>query len=227
MSSAQRQPINQDPDAWYLPGACTPSFCAGRANMIAYTSNVNSWEEQQQHEQPSDPAASADGLRLALLWRCSPRRRDALATDAIDDLPNPPELRSDDGVLRGTLTVAPAEITVRGRKVLSQRHQRQLPGADAAGPARRHDPAQGGQRDRQGPGQHRRARSRPTSTITAWTCRRTRRTATTCSSGSSRSRSLRYDVPIPKDHPQGLHWYHAHVHHFRRRPDRLGRLRAC
>ncbi|MGE3743883.1 MAG: multicopper oxidase family protein, partial [Geminicoccaceae bacterium] len=26
--------------------------------------------------------------------------------------------------------------------------------------------------------------------------------------------SLRYDVPIPKNHPLGLHWYHAHVHHY-------------
>ena len=41
------------------------------------------------------------------------------ANEPIDDLPDPPELRSVDGVLRGTLTIAPAEITVRGRKVLS------------------------------------------------------------------------------------------------------------
>ena len=41
------------------------------------------------------------------------------ASTAIDDLPNPPELHSVDGVLRGTLTVAPAEITVRGRKIVS------------------------------------------------------------------------------------------------------------
>ena len=27
-------------------------------------------------------------------------------------------------------------------------------------------------------------------------------------------RDFRYDVYIPNDHPQGLHWYHAHVHHF-------------
>ena len=27
-------------------------------------------------------------------------------------------------------------------------------------------------------------------------------------------RRLRYDVFVPDDHPQGLHWYHAHVHHF-------------
>ena len=39
------------------------------------------------------------------------------AARAIDDLPNPPELRSRDGVLRATLQIRPAEITVRGRKV--------------------------------------------------------------------------------------------------------------
>ena len=27
-------------------------------------------------------------------------------------------------------------------------------------------------------------------------------------------RDFRYDVYIPTDHPQGLHWYHAHVHHY-------------
>jgi FtsP/CotA-like multicopper oxidase with cupredoxin domain len=37
----------------------------------------------------------------------------------IDDLPDPPELVAADGELRGTLTVAPAEITVRGCPVVS------------------------------------------------------------------------------------------------------------
>ena len=27
-------------------------------------------------------------------------------------------------------------------------------------------------------------------------------------------KDFRYGVYIPNDHPQGLHWYHAHVHHF-------------
>ena len=27
-------------------------------------------------------------------------------------------------------------------------------------------------------------------------------------------KDLRYDVFVPRDHPQGLHWYHAHVHHY-------------
>ena len=38
---------------------------------------------------------------------------------AIHDLPDPPELHSRDGVLHGTLKVAPAEITVRGCQVVS------------------------------------------------------------------------------------------------------------
>ena len=37
----------------------------------------------------------------------------------IDDLPDPPELVAEDGELRGTLTIAPAEITVRGCAVIS------------------------------------------------------------------------------------------------------------
>ncbi|HEX6016259.1 MAG TPA: multicopper oxidase domain-containing protein [Geminicoccaceae bacterium] len=27
-------------------------------------------------------------------------------------------------------------------------------------------------------------------------------------------RRFGYQVYVPTDHPQGLHWYHAHVHHF-------------
>src|SRR5262245_60649889 len=56
------------------------------------------------------------GMALAGL---GPSAALAQSVEAVDDLPNPPELRSVDGVLRGTLTVAPAEITVRGRKVVS------------------------------------------------------------------------------------------------------------
>ena len=44
------------------------------------------------------------------------------ATDesALFDLPNPPELRSVDGVLRGTLTFAPAEVTIDGQTLVSE-----------------------------------------------------------------------------------------------------------
>ena len=47
-------------------------------------------------------------------------RADAVVSPAaIDDLPNPPEIVSQDGDLTGTLTVAPAQVTVRGRSVVS------------------------------------------------------------------------------------------------------------
>ncbi|HEX6016258.1 MAG TPA: hypothetical protein VFY87_31535 [Geminicoccaceae bacterium] len=38
---------------------------------------------------------------------------------AVDDLPNPPEISSRDGVLSGTLTIAPARVTVAGRGTTS------------------------------------------------------------------------------------------------------------
>jgi suppressor of ftsI len=38
---------------------------------------------------------------------------------AIHDLPNPPEIRSQHGVLSGTLTIAPAQVTVAGRRTTS------------------------------------------------------------------------------------------------------------
>ena len=55
--------------------------------------------------------------RSASLWRS--RAEEAPPAAAIDDLPNPPEIVSQDGVLTGTLTIAPAQVTVRGRSVVS------------------------------------------------------------------------------------------------------------
>lgn len=136
------------------------------------------------------------------------------APPGIDDLPDPPELQSRDGVLRGTLTVAPAEITVRGCKVVSNvingnylaptlrirqgdtiriRAVNEIGAAevniDGPQPTNIHYHGMDVSPRRRPAGDNVFIRIRP-------------------------DRRLRYDVFVPDDHPLGLHWYHAHVHHF-------------
>jgi FtsP/CotA-like multicopper oxidase with cupredoxin domain len=132
----------------------------------------------------------------------------------IRDLPDPPELQSVDGVLRGTLRIAPAEITVRGCTVVSNvingdymaptlrirqgdtirvRAVNRIDAAevniDGPEPTNIHYHGMDVSPSRRPPGDNVFIRIRP-------------------------DRRLRYDVFVPEDHPQGLHWYHAHVHHF-------------
>jgi suppressor of ftsI len=132
----------------------------------------------------------------------------------IDDLPDPPELVSEDGELRGTLTIAPAEIIVRGCEVISNvingdymaptlrvrpgdtigvRAVNQIGPADVnidgPEPTNIHYHGMDVSPRRQPPGDNVFIRIKP-------------------------DRELLYDVFVPQNHPQGLHWYHAHVHHF-------------
>ena len=146
------------------------------------------------------------------------------ASAGIDDLPNPPDWRSKNGLLTGTLDVASRPWSPCAGAGGQQRHQRQLPGADHAGPARRHDRRQGGQRHRPATGRHRRpaADQHPLS-------RHGRvaeiAQATTCSSASSPNRDLRYDVFDSQRPPAGPALVPCPRPHLRRRPDRLRRLR--
>lgn len=136
-----------------------------------------------------------------------------LATDAIDDLPNPPELRSVDGVLRGTLTVAPAEITVRGRRIVSN----VINGSYVAPTlrVRRGDVIRLKAVNEIGPADVNIDGPQPTNIHYHGMD-----VSPKLPNGDNvfirirPDQSLRYDVPIPRDHPLGLHWYHAHVHTF-------------
>jgi FtsP/CotA-like multicopper oxidase with cupredoxin domain len=132
----------------------------------------------------------------------------------IDDLPDPPELVSEHGELRGTLMIAPAEITVRGCNITSNvingdymaptlrvrrgdtirvRAVNQIGAADVnidgPEPTNVHYHGMDVSPRLEPPGDNVFIRIEP-------------------------EQRLRYDVFVPKDHPQGLHWYHAHVHHF-------------
>ncbi|MGD9509518.1 MAG: multicopper oxidase domain-containing protein, partial [Geminicoccaceae bacterium] len=155
-------------------------------------------------------AGAAVGLATALLVMLP---LDALATDAIDDLPNPPELRSVDGILRGTLSIAPAEITVRGRKIISN-----VINGNYMAPTlrvRRGDVIRLKAVNEIGKAEVNIDGPQPTNVHYHGMD-----VSPKLPNGDNvfirikPDQSLRYDVPIPKNHPLGLHWYHAHVHHY-------------
>ena len=140
-------------------------------------------------------------------------RADAVVSPAaIDDLPNPPEIVSQDGVLTGTLTVAPAQVTVRGRSVVSNvingnymaptlRVQRgdtiKLKAVNQIGKA---------QVNIDGP--------EPTNIHYHGLDVSPIPPGDSVFIRIAPEKQFNYNVYIPTDHPQGLHWYHAHVHHF-------------
>lgn len=151
-------------------------------------------------------------LALAAAVVGGPAGADTCPSQPIYDLPNPPEIRSKFGVLRTTLKIAPAEITVRGCEVVSNvingsymaptlRIRRgdtiKLKAVNMIGPAEVNimDPQptnihyHGMDVSPIPPGDNVFIRIEP-------------------------DQQYRYNVPVPRDHPQGLHWYHAHVHHY-------------
>jgi suppressor of ftsI len=143
-------------------------------------------------------------------WAAGPD--EAAAPAAIDDLPNPPELVSKDGVLTGTLTIAPTHVRVRGRDIVSNvvngnfmaptlrvlrgdtikvKAVNQIAKAQVNidGPEPTNIHYHGMDVSPIPPGDSVFVRIQP-------------------------NKQFNYNVYIPTDHPQGLHWYHAHVHHF-------------
>ncbi len=152
---------------------------------------------------------------LALLGMAQPlptRADEPASPTAIDDLPNPPELRSKDGVLSGTLTVAPAKVKVHGRTVtanvingsyvaptlrvrrgdtIALQAVNKIAKAQVAidGPQPSNIHYHGMDVSPIPPGDSVFIRIEP-------------------------KKDFRYSVYVPTDHPLGLHWYHAHVHHY-------------
>jgi FtsP/CotA-like multicopper oxidase with cupredoxin domain len=133
---------------------------------------------------------------------------------AIDDLPDPPELVSEDRELRGTLTIAPAEIVVRGCEVISN-----VINGDYMAPTlrvRRGDTIRIGAVNQIGPADVNIDGPEPTNIHYHGmdVSPSLEPPGDNVFIRIEPDRRLLYDVFVPKDHPQGLHWYHAHVHHF-------------
>jgi FtsP/CotA-like multicopper oxidase with cupredoxin domain len=131
---------------------------------------------------------------------------------AIDDLPNPPELVSVDGVLLGTLTIAPAPVTVRGCTVVSN-----VINGDYLAPTlrvRRNDTIRVRAVNQIGPAEVNIDGPQPTNIHYHGMDVSPKRPGDNVFIRIRPEQQLRYDVFVPRNHPQGLHWYHAHVHHF-------------
>jgi suppressor of ftsI len=160
-------------------------------------------------------------LSCAVLLGLAGAAAPALADDCpdpipptIDDLPDPPELRSEDGVLRGTLTVAPAEVTVRGCMIVSN-----VINGDYMAPTlrvRRGDTIEVKAVNRIGAADVNIDGPEPTNIHYHGmdVAPSLEPPGDNVFIRIEPDRRLRYDVFVPEDHPQGLHWYHAHVHHF-------------
>ncbi len=135
----------------------------------------------------------------------------ALDEGTLFDLPNPPVMRSENGALRGTLTVAPAEITVDGRSVVSN----VINGNYMAPTLRiqRGDTIRVKVINKIGPAEVNIDDPEPTNIhYHGMDVRPKPRDGDNVYIRIDPEEDLRYDVYVPKDHPQGLHWYHAHVH---------------
>jgi FtsP/CotA-like multicopper oxidase with cupredoxin domain len=131
---------------------------------------------------------------------------------AIHDLPNPPEIRSQHGVLSGTLTNAPAQVTVAGRRTTSN-----VINGDFVPPTlrvRRGDMIEVRAVNRIGKAAENIDGPQPTNIHYHGM------DVSPIPPGDSvfvrirPERRFGYQVYVPTDHPQGLHWYHAYVHHF-------------
>jgi suppressor of ftsI len=142
-----------------------------------------------------------------------PQDAAAAVDPVIDDLPNPPELRSKDGVLSGTLEFKPAEVTVRGRRIVSN-----VVNGDYMAPTlrvRRGDTIRVKADNDIGPAQVNIDAPQPTNVHYHGMD-----VSPKLPDGDNvflridPRRELRYDVLVPKNHPLELHWYHAHVHHY-------------
>ena len=134
------------------------------------------------------------------------------APAAIDDLPNPPELVSEGRVLRGTLTIAPAPVTVRGCEVVSN-----VINGDYLAPTlrvRRGDSIRIQAVNQIGPADVNIDGTEPTNIHYHGMDVSPQRPGDDVFIRIRPERDFRYDVFVPRHHPQGLHWYHAHVHHF-------------
>jgi suppressor of ftsI len=152
-------------------------------------------------------------IALSLAVIGPPVLADTCPSEPIYDLPDPPEIRSKNGVLRPTLKIAPAEITVRGCKVVSN-----VINGDYMAPSlriERGDTIAVKAINMIGPAEVNIMDPQPTNIHYHGMD-----VAPTAGNGDNvyiriePDGQLRYNVPVPKDHPQGLHWYHAHVHHY-------------
>ena len=131
---------------------------------------------------------------------------------SVDDLPNPPEIRTKGDVLRATFTVAPREVTVAGKTFTSNVINGQF-----VPPTLRVD--RGSQTrigilNQTGPADIALKQPSPTNIHYHGMDVSPLVPADNVFVRVRPGTDYRSVVNVPADHPEGLHWYHAHVHHF-------------
>ena len=150
-------------------------------------------------------------VATALVAAAGEASAQAVDESSLFDLPNPPEIRSQNGVLRGTLTMAPAQVTIDGQQVVTNVIDGQYIPPTLR--INRGDTIRVRVVNQIGPAEIAIDAPQPTNIHYHGMD-----VAPTPGNGDNvyirinPQQELRYDVPVPDDHPQGLHWYHAHVH---------------
>lgn len=132
------------------------------------------------------------------------------APAAVFDLPNPPEIRSRGGVLDATFTAAPATVTVAGRTFRSNVYNGlYIPPTLRV---RRGDTLLLRLVNRIGPADVEINERQPTNIHFHGMDVSPRPPGDNVFIKVQPGDSFQYRVDVPADHPEGLHWYHAHLH---------------
>ena len=141
------------------------------------------------------------------------------------DLPNPPEIRSRNGVLDAIFVTEPGKVTVATERITSNVYN------DLYIPptlrVRRGDTLLLRLVNRIGPADVEITGKQPTNIHFHGMDVSPKRPGDNVFINVSPGKSFQYRVDIPDDHPQGLHWYHSHLHEFCRSRRSFPACRAC
>ncbi|RXF73033.1 multicopper oxidase family protein [Hansschlegelia zhihuaiae] len=127
-----------------------------------------------------------------------------------DDLPNPPDIYSRNGVLEATLTAKPSRITVAGRSFTSNVYNGlYIPPTLRLNPG---DTLKLSLVDQIGRADIEIRRKQPTNVHYHGTDVTPKPPGDDVLTDAQPGETRHYVVPFPEDHPRGLHWYHPHAH---------------
>ena len=157
-------------------------------------------------------AAIVVGVMLAVAHPAGAAATRETAEATVPDLPNPPEIRSRHGVLDAVFLTEPGKVTVATERFTSNVYN------DLYIPptlrVRRGDTLLLRLVNRIGPADVEITQKQPTNIHFHGMDVSPKRPGDNVFVNVSPGKSFQYRVEIPNDHPQGLHWYHSHLHEF-------------
>ena len=163
------------------------------------------------------------GTRIVASWVCltaalvfgGPVRAELADVEpeaAVPDLPNPPEIRSRNGVLDAIFVAEPGKVTVATDRITSNVYNNlHIPPTLRV---RRGDTMLLRLVNKIGPADVEIDEKQPTNIHFHGMDVSPQRPGDNVFVNISPGKSFQYRVDIPKDHPRGLHWYHSHLHEF-------------